>query len=119
MRKMALYMASAAVFRCLFMRQMPGIPICLPCRCPAARVGGALDKDAWKAFSKEHKPVQNVKNEGNIVAMHLAANNNVDKLCENFNQSLDALIGFLMANGYTKVCQFCGQEIDTEPYYVE
>ncbi len=93
-------------------------PYLLTVSLSAARVGGALDKDAWKAFSKEHKPVQNVKNEGNIVAMHLAANNNVDKLCDNFNQSLDALIGFLMANDYTKVCQFCGQEIDTEPYYV-
>ena len=92
-------------------------PYLLTVSVAAARMGGCVDKDAWKSFAKENKPVQNVKNEGNVVAMHLAATSNVDKLCAQFNQSLDALISFLMANGYTKVCQFCGQQTDTEPYY--
>lgn len=93
-------------------------PYMLTVSISAARPGGCLDKEAWKAFSKENKPVQNVKNEENVVAMHLTATNNVDKLCDNFNQSLDALVRILMANGYVKVCQVCGQQTDTEPYYV-
>ena len=84
----------------------------------ATRAGGCLGKDDWKRFIKEHKPVQNVKNDGNVVEMVLRATSNTEKFCENFILAFDALSSFLIANGYTKCCHFCGQQVETHPYYV-
>lgn len=83
-----------------------------------SRDGGCLDKDAWKGFVKEHKPVQSVKNEGNVLHMVLSATSNQQKFCGNFIESLDALASFLVANGYVNCCQMCGQSVETGVYCV-
>lgn len=83
-----------------------------------SRQGGELGKDAWKEFSKAHKPVQNVKNEGNLLEMRLSATANEEKFCGNFIECFDALSAFLRANGYMNCCNYCGQSIETHPYYV-
>lgn len=84
----------------------------------AGRAGGPLDRDTWRSFIKEYKPVSNVRNEGNVVEMFLQSSGNQEKFCANFIGSVDALIGFLIANGYTNCCQYCGQPVETGPYYV-
>lgn len=83
-----------------------------------SRDGGCLGKDVWKGFVKEHKPVQNVKNEGNVLNMVLSATSNQQKFCGNFMESFDVLTSFLIANGYINCCQLCGQPTDTQVYCV-
>lgn len=84
----------------------------------ANKESGMLPKEAWKEFEKAHKPIQSVKNERNFVEMVLRPTNNKEKLGENFLECFDALTGFLMANGYVNCCYFCGQHVETQPYFV-
>ncbi len=93
-------------------------PYIITAKMAVSRAGGPLGKDVWKGFAKEHKPVQNVKNENNDLRMVLSAVNNAEKFSDRFIEAYDALTGFLAANGYINCCQVCGQSVDTAPYFV-
>lgn len=71
---------------------------------------GVLDKSAGKQFAKGEKAVVSLNQEGNTVTMVLKNTPNQEKLCDNFNDSMNALTSFLKSRGYEPCCQFCGQQ---------
>lgn len=77
---------------------------------------GALDKADVKQFIKSVKPIANLLYENNLVTMVMANTPKLSKLCENANISINALIDFLRARGFTPCCQFCGQQVETTGY---
>lgn len=81
-------------------------------KCPM----GILDKADIKQFTKSVKPIANLTQEGNLLTMILSSTPKQDKLRENVNISINALIDFMKSRGFTPCCQFCGQQTETACY---
>ena len=81
-------------------------------KCPM----GKLDKADIKQFTKSVKPITNLTQEGNLLTMILSNTPKQDKLRENVNISISALIDFMKSRGITPCCQFCGQQAETACY---
>lgn len=81
-------------------------------KCPM----GTLDKADIKQFVKSVKPIANLTQEGNLLTMTLSSTAKQDKLRENVNISINALIDFMKSRGFTPCCQFCGQQAETACY---
>lgn len=79
---------------------------------------GALTKADTKSFVKGEKPVSALTQQGNEIKMVIKGVSNQNKLCENFVNSVNALISFLRSKGFEPCCQFCGQQIETQDYEV-
>lgn len=77
---------------------------------------GTLDKADIKQFIKSVKPIANLIQEGNLLTMILSSTPKQDKLRENVNISINALIDFMKSRGFTPCCQFCGQQTETSCY---
>lgn len=89
-------------------------PYALTVEVSAGRAGGALTKEEKKRFSKENKPVVALNQKGQVLAMTLKAIGNQEKLRDRLDESLNALMNFLRANGYQNCCQSCGKPGETD-----
>lgn len=89
-------------------------PYMLTVTISANRQGGPLSKEECKTFSKEHKRVGSLKQDGYQVKMVLGQINNQEKLAANLTESLNDLTAFLAANGFQNCCQTCGSIEPTE-----
>lgn len=81
-------------------------------KCPM----GTLNKADIKQFVKSVKPIANLTQEGNLLTMILSNTPKQEKLRENVNISINALIDFMKSRGFTPCCQFCGQQTETACY---
>lgn len=79
---------------------------------------GMLDKSDIKQFVKGEKGITSLVQDKNQIKMVIKSISNLQKMQENFNDSLNALIAFLNAKGCTPCCQFCGQKAETEGFDV-
>lgn len=77
---------------------------------------GALDKADVKQFVKSVKPIANVIQDGNLIRMIMSSTPKLEKLIDNTNNGINALIAFMKSRGFTPCCQFCGQQAETAGY---
>lgn len=77
---------------------------------------GVLSKEDCKMFAKNEKPVVSIVQEGNLIKMVLKNTPKQDKLRENVNNGIGALIAFLRSRGFAPCCQLCGQQMETASY---
>ncbi len=89
-------------------------PYILTVSVSADRPGNPISKEEGKAFSKEHKPVGSLRQDGYQIKMVLVQMTNQEKLAANLTESLNALTAFLHANGFQNCCQTCGSTTPTE-----
>lgn len=73
-------------------------------------------KDELTQFCKDNKPVNFLRQNGNIIAMGFKNNPNPQKLQEAVSSSLNALTNMLQSRGYSPCCQLCGQYTATSNY---
>ncbi len=83
-------------------------PYALTATVSARRASGPLTKEDCKQFRKAHKPVQNLVQNGNSIAMTVKNIGKIDQLCETMRQMLQEFTGLLRAQGFTDCCQSCG-----------
>lgn len=89
-------------------------PYILTVSVSATRPGNPISKAEGKAFSKEHKPVNSLRQDGYQVKMTLGQMTNQEKLAANLTEGLNALTSFLRANNFRNCCQTCGSTNPTE-----
>lgn len=89
-------------------------PYILTVSVSATRPGNPISKAEGKAFSKEHKPVNSLRQDGYQVKMTLGQMTNQEKLAANLTEGLNALTSFLRANNFQNCCQTCGSTNPTE-----
>lgn len=77
---------------------------------------GVLDKADIKQFIKSEKTIANVIQDGNVIRMIASSMPKQEKLIENMNININALIAFLKSKGFTPCCQLCGQQEETAGY---
>ncbi len=80
--------------------------------------GAAVSKEESKNFAKNNKMVMSLRQDGNQFIMSMKNIGNQNKLAEEMKSCLSELISFLQDKGYENCCQFCGQNVDTEPYLI-
>lgn len=85
-------------------------PYLLTVTISAQRSAGPLMKEECKQFKRENKPVGALAQNGSSIAMTLKNCTKQSKLQENLNNSLNALVNFLRAEGFRNCCQSCGQD---------
>lgn len=86
--------------------------ITVSAKCPM----GTLDKADIKQFVKSVKPISTLTQEGNLLTMILSNTPKQNKLRDNVNASINALIGYMKSRGFVPCCQFCGQQAETACY---
>lgn len=89
-------------------------PYILTASVSANRPGSPLSKAEGKAFSKEHKPINSMRQDGYRVKITLGQMANQEKLAANLTESLNAFTSFLHANGFQNCCETCGSTNPTE-----
>jgi len=77
---------------------------------------GPLTKADNKMFAKNEKPVVSLVQEGNLIKMVLRNGNDQEKLRDNVNNGIGALLAFLRSKGFAPCCQLCGQQMETAGY---
>lgn len=89
-------------------------PYALTAEVSAGRAGDPLTKEEKKRFSKENKPVIALNQKGQVLTMAMKAVGNQEKLKDNLDGSLNALVSFLRSNGYRNCCQSCQNPGETD-----
>lgn len=97
--------------------QNASYPYMLTVTVSAQRQTGPLTKDICKQFKREHKPVSALVQNGSTVSMSLKNYSKVNTLQENLNDSINALVSLLHAEGFQNCCQACGRE-NPSPCYI-
>ena len=85
-------------------------PYMLTVTVSAQRSAGPLEKDACKQFKREHKPVSALVHNGTAISMSLKNYPKLHILQQNLNESINALVSFLQAEGFRNCCQTCGKD---------
>lgn len=91
-------------------------PYALTATISARRASGPLTKEECKQFRKEHKPVQNLVQNGNTIAMSLRNISKIDALCDTMRSMLLEFTNLLRAQGFTDCCQSCGAPAPAASY---
>lgn len=73
-------------------------------------------KDELTQFCKDNKPVNFLRQNGNMIAMGLKNIPNQQKLFEAVSTCLNILTNMLLSRGYAPCCQLCGQYTATSNY---
>lgn len=89
-------------------------PYILTVSVSAKRPGNPISKEEGKAFAKEHKLVNSLRQDGYQIKMNLGQMTNQEKLANSLIENLNALTSFLHANGFQNCCQTCGSTTPTE-----
>lgn len=89
-------------------------PYILTVAVSANRPGNPISKAEGKAFSKDHKPVNSLRQDGYQIKMTLGQMTNQEKLATNLTEGLNAFTSFLHTNGFQNCCQTCGSTNPTE-----
>ncbi len=80
--------------------------------------GTLLGKDEKKEVIKSVDKIANVKQEGNQLSFFQKNITNQEKLVNALTDSLNGVISFLNAKGYSPCCSLCGQYVETSPFRV-
>lgn len=89
-------------------------PYILTASVSAKRPGNPISKAEGKAFAKEHKLVNSLRQDGYQIKMNLGQMTNQEKLANSLIENLNAFTSFLHANGFQNCCQTCGSTNPTE-----
>lgn len=93
-------------------------PYLLTTTISANRPGTQITKEDAKAFRKENKNVQVLKQDNYVITMTVKLITNQDKLKNAYESSLNALLNYLHTRGYENCCQTCGKVTETKGYNI-
>lgn len=96
----------------------PNYPYLLTVSLSAKSPMGPLSQAETKPFVKGEKPVNSLIQQGNEIKMVIKGVQNPNKMCDIFNNSVNAMISFLRSRGFEPCCQFCAQPVETADYDV-
>ncbi len=91
-------------------------PYCLTVTLSARSPMGALGKEDNRLFTKNERQVISLSQEGNLIKMVLKNTPKQEKLRENLNNAIAAMLALLRSKGFAPCCQLCGQQMETAGY---